>query len=95
MGREETLMGALLVLAAAAVAAYGVSLWLHPWRPCRACDGGKRRDPVWRRAYGHCRSCGGTGRKPRAGIVVLQWARARKMTPKRDTHKLTDHRDGR
>ncbi len=86
----------LLVLAAAGIAAGGylASLWLHPWAPCQRCDGGRKPDPVWKQAYGTCRSCGGRGRKPRTGVRILQPGRARKLTGMRPSHKSVDQRKG-
>ena len=87
-----------LILAAAAVlavVAYAVSLRLHPWAPCRKCDGGgKSRDAVWKKAHGTCRACGGRGRHPRLGIRVLQPGRARRMNSGQASHKSIDRRGG-
>lgn len=85
----------LIVIAAALITgAYAVSLRLHPWRPCRSCDGsGKTRDPLWRSAFGTCRSCGGRGRHPRLGVRVLTPGRARQMTGGQAGHKSVDKRD--
>jgi DnaJ-class molecular chaperone len=86
-----------IVLAAAAVlgaAAYLTSLRVHPWAPCRKCEGGgKSRDAVWRRAHGTCRACGGRGRHPRLGVRVLQPGRARQMTTGQPDHKSIDRRN--
>jgi DnaJ-class molecular chaperone len=79
--------------AALAVTVYLISLRLHPRVPCRACEGsGRTRDRIWRRATGTCPKCGGAGRKPRAGIRVLDRARARQMLPGKDAHKKADKR---
>lgn len=87
-----------LILAAAAITAaavYAVSLRIHPWKPCRSCEGtGKSRDTVWKTAFGTCKSCGGKGRKPRLGVRVLQPARARRMTGAGPGHKRIDERRG-
>ena len=83
----------LAALAAIAVAAYFASLWLHPWVPCRACNGsGRARDPLFTRAYGTCGGCGGCGRKPRPGVRVLQRARAKRMTGAEPSRKDADYR---
>ena len=91
-------MSIWLFLAAAAVlaaAAYLTSLWVHPWQPCRSCDGsGRTRDRLWRGAFGTCKACGGRGRKPRPGIRVLQPGRARRMAAAEAKHKITDERRG-
>lgn len=85
-----------LILAAAAVlgaAMYAASLRIHPWRPCRSCDGsGKSRDTVWKKTFGTCKACGGRGRHPRLGVRVLQPARARRMTGGQPKHKNIDER---
>lgn len=85
-----------LILAAAAViaaAVYAASLRIHPWKPCRSCKGsGKSRDAMWRTAFGTCKSCGGRGRKPRAGVRVLTPGRARRMTGGEPDHKNIDER---
>ena len=88
-----------LAIAAAAVlavgaAAYLVSLRLRPWWPCRACRGaGKTRDRIWKRATGTCPKCGGRGRRPRAGIRVLNPERARQLRAVKGTHKKADKRN--
>ena len=87
-------MGALLVIAVAAitVAAYLISLKVHPWAPCSRCSGGgKSRDRLWRGAFGTCPSCGGRGKHPRLGVKVLQPGRARRLAPPAN-HKRTDER---
>jgi hypothetical protein len=88
-------MAVWLILAAAAVlaAAYAVSLRIHPWAPCRSCKGsGKSRDAVWKTAFGTCRACGGRGRRPRAGVRVLQPGRARQLAAGQPKHKRIDQR---
>ena len=67
----------LLSFAAVAITgAYAVSLIVHPWRPCRPCEGsGRERDLIWRRAFGECPTCGGAGKLPRLGVRVFQHAR--------------------
>lgn len=84
-----------LILAAAVIAAavYGTSLRLHPWTPCRACDGsGKSRDAMWKKAHGTCRACGGRGRHPRLGVRILQPGRARRLAAGTPKHKSIDQR---
>jgi DnaJ-class molecular chaperone len=84
----------LVVITAVLIAgAYYVSLRIHPWRPCRPCDGsGKSRDALWKSAFGTCRACGGRGRRPRLGVRALQPGRARRMTAGQPEHKRTDAR---
>ena len=87
-----------LVLAAivlAAAAAGLISLWLHPWRPCRACGGsGKTRDRIRRSAHGTCPSCGGRGRRPSFAIRIVAPARYRRLAAERPDHKSVDQRKG-
>lgn len=62
---------------------YAVSLAWHPFRACRACEGsGKERDAIWRYAWGECPGCGGTGKLPRLGVRVFQYARYRRLRKK-------------
>jgi hypothetical protein len=75
--------------------AYAISLWLHPWRPCRSCGGdGKTRDLLWRKSFGTCAACGGIGRRPRLGVKVFQSPRAQRMRDKTPSHKAIDERGG-
>lgn len=70
----------VVIVVVLAAGAYAVSIWLHPWAPCRACGGsGKSRDVLWRSAYGTCKRCGGRGRHPRAGIRVLTPGRHKRL----------------
>jgi hypothetical protein len=83
----------LAAFALLAAAAWITSLWVHPWIPCKSCDGsGKTRDPVFRSAFGTCPRCGGRGRKPRLAVRVLQPSRGRRMTGAEPSHKTADHR---
>lgn len=64
-----------------AVAAIGAALlvliWLadlafHPWARCVAC-GGKRVNPgSTAKAWGECRTCGGSGRRLRFGARLVR-----------------------
>jgi hypothetical protein len=46
---------------------YAFACWIWPFKACPRCEGsGKRRSPTGR-AFRLCRSCGGTGRRLRAG----------------------------
>lgn len=87
---EQILIVIVAVLAGGAY--YAWSLRVHPWRTCRRCKGGTRRDPVFRYARGSCTRCGGRGRLPRLGIRVLTPARAKAMTAPKGSHKKADHR---
>lgn len=89
-------MGALLILALAAVAVvvYVASLRVHPWAPCRRCGGsGKTKDRIWRGRTGTCPACGGRGRKPRTGVHVLQPGRHKQLARGKANYKNTDKRN--
>lgn len=81
--------GALITL----IAAYLVSLRVHPWTRCRRCSGGgKSKDRIWRGAHGTCPSCGGRGRHPRLGVRIFTPGRARQMTAPKASHRSIDKR---
>lgn len=62
----------LVLVGAALVVGYLVSLWLHPWTACRSCSGaGRHRGGIYWYAWGDCPRCGGSGRKLRAGVRAL------------------------
>lgn len=83
----------IVIAAVVAVAVYARSLWVHPWAPCRPCKGsGRTRDSLFRAATGTCSRCGGKGRKPRAGIRVLQPSRAKRLAGPKPDHKKADQR---
>lgn len=89
-------MTALILIVVIGAAAYLASLWVHPWRPCRACGGGgKARDRIWSEAHGTCPSCGGKGRHPRLAIRILQPGRYRRLRAALPDHKSVDERRGR
>ena len=47
---------------------YLLSTYLHPFRPCRTCNGsGIHRGAVYRKAPRTCPTCAGRGRLRRAG----------------------------
>jgi hypothetical protein len=59
-----------LLIAAGIIVCAGwrVSLRMHPYAPCRRCQG--RRGRNWRstsNAWGNCGACGGSGRRKRLG----------------------------
>jgi DnaJ-class molecular chaperone len=65
-------MGLLIIIGVIAVMGYFVSLLLHPWRACRACQGtGRHRGVVYRRSVRGCTSCGGNGRRARLGVNLF------------------------
>ena len=60
--------GALLILAAIVLgASYWVSLKVWPETTCKRCSGGGRNAGSTSKRFGRCKSCAGTGRKPRLG----------------------------
>jgi DnaJ-class molecular chaperone len=62
-------MGLLIVIVVIVILGYLVSLRLHPWRRCRACQGtGRHFGTVWKSSHRMCTSCGGNGRRARLGI---------------------------
>jgi DnaJ-class molecular chaperone len=64
--------GMLVVLLAAAFAAYVVSLRLHPNAKCNRCKGaGRHRGTLFNYATRPCNSCKGRGTHPRLGRKVL------------------------
>jgi hypothetical protein len=67
---------AVIGLAAACLAAYRISLWLHPFTLCRRCGGTGITAGFfpWSRAF--CRKCGGRGLVPRLGTMTAGlWGR--------------------
>jgi hypothetical protein len=66
---------AILVLAGLALlflAAYRISLWIHPNRRCRPCKGtGKARGVIFTWARSYCRKCDGDGMVPRLGTLLI------------------------
>lgn len=62
----------VLLVLALGIAGYAASLRVHPYLRCKACKGsGRDYGAVFRRAFGNCRRCGGTGRRPRLGVVLF------------------------
>lgn len=62
------------VVVAASLAAYRISLWLHPHAQCRRCGGTGKVGGVlfsWSRAW--CGKCGGSGMVPRLGTLMTGW----------------------
>ena len=63
---------ALLVIGIIA-ALYAFSFWWHPMRACPDCKGaGRSYGKVHTTKFHHCARCGGNGRLPRTGFVVLK-----------------------
>jgi hypothetical protein len=62
----------MLLIVAAVVGAYVLSLRLHPNVKCPRCDGkGFHRGAVFSYATRSCTKCGGRGIKPRLGLRVF------------------------
>lgn len=61
----------LILVAAVLAVAYRVSLALWPYTACGRCAGSGRNAGSNRRRWGACRVCGGSGRKERLGVRVL------------------------
>lgn len=64
-------MSALWITALLGGLGYVISLRLHPYRPCRSCNAGRRWGEVFRRSFSLCGKCGGTGRAPRLGVRIF------------------------
>ena len=67
---------AVIALAAACIAVYRVSLWLHPFAMCRRCGGTGITSGFlpWTRAF--CYKCHGRGLVPRFGTKAADaWGR--------------------
>lgn len=65
----------LVILGVVALVAYLIACLVWPWGSCGRCKGrGKLRSPT-RRYHRDCPSCGGKGRKLRAGRAVYAVAR--------------------
>ena len=65
-------IGVLVGVAVLCLAAYRISLWIHPNRKCHPCEGtGKVRGVIFTWARSHCRKCDGTGMVPRLGTLLI------------------------
>ncbi|TDC41112.1 hypothetical protein E1281_37695, partial [Actinomadura sp. KC345] len=60
-------MVTLLLLTMTGLALWAVSVYVHPFRPCRRCGGAGRKPGSTRRRFGPCNRCSGTGRTQRIG----------------------------
>jgi len=66
------MLALITAVAALWVVAYLFSCWWLPYRPCGHCKGtGELHSTTFQGAFGGCWRCGGTGRKRRAGAVLL------------------------
>ncbi|MEQ4209897.1 hypothetical protein [Actinopolymorpha sp. B9G3] len=77
---EITAEGVLLLAGAGLLATVGyrISLAIHPYVRCGWCRGrGRDYGEVYRRAFGDCHHCKGTGRKLRLGVRLLHTGRRR------------------
>ncbi len=62
----------VIVAVVAAAAVYLIRCRLFPYGPCRSCAGRRGRSVgSTARAWGRCRSCGGTGERLRLGARVF------------------------
>ena len=71
----------LILVIAAAVAAYSAWSYFHPLRPCRRCSGKGVNKFSTRRRMGKCAGCKGTGRVEARGARLLRKA-VRSLTGK-------------
>jgi DnaJ-class molecular chaperone len=65
---------ALTLIVAGAVVGYLVHLYVHPFGPCRRCQGRGTNRGSTRRAFGHCKRCKGTRTRQRLGSRALHRA---------------------
>ena len=64
--------GVLLLIVAAIVVGYLISIRLHPLRRCGSCSGsGRHFGAMFTHAQRRCRTCGGSGRRERLGVRVV------------------------
>ena len=67
-----------VIVAGAVAAAYGYSLWRHPYRACWRCHGSKSHvGQAWRGAFGNCWACEGSGLRIRWGVRLFMPGTAR------------------
>jgi DnaJ-class molecular chaperone len=64
-------MAVLIIAAIVGGAGYYVSLRIWPETSCKRCSGGGRNAGSNAKRFGRCKSCTGTGRKPRRGTRIL------------------------
>jgi DnaJ-class molecular chaperone len=58
-------------VAVCCLAAYRISLSLHPFTNCPRCNGNGKNAGSTRTKFGRCRKCGGSGRRERLGRRVF------------------------
>jgi len=62
----------LALFAAVVLGGYLLSVLLHPYLKCGACDGsGRHHGGVFRAGFRPCHKCSGRGRKRRVGAVLI------------------------
>jgi hypothetical protein len=65
--------GPILIVVAICVVGYMVSIWLHPQKRCRLCNGsGRHRGAIFTYSSRRCRSCNGARYKLRFGTKVYR-----------------------
>lgn len=65
-------LSVLIVLGMAWLGCYWISLHLHPFTKCQACDGtGRHRGLLYVRGSRACTACGGNSRVPRLGVRMF------------------------
>ena len=70
--QSPAVYGYVLLAVAILVIGYAVSLRVHPYTPCRSCDGkGRHEGSIFRRAYSDCTRCKGKGRTLRLGVRMF------------------------
>jgi hypothetical protein len=75
----------VILIAFAALAAWLVSLYVHPFTTCGRCRGRRVNRGSTRKRFGTCKGCAGTGRKQRFGSRTLHhWVRSAMTQYQRD-----------
>jgi hypothetical protein len=70
-------MAGTLLLILLSLAAWGISLYFWPFRPCLRCGGTGLSKGSTGKRFGLCKACGGSRRRQRLGSRTLhRWARA-------------------
>jgi DnaJ-class molecular chaperone len=63
-------MGLLILILVVFVVAWLISLRLHPFRRCPACNGtGRHNGAIFGYSHRRCRRCAGGGRQHRQGVL--------------------------
>jgi DnaJ-class molecular chaperone len=76
----------LFLIALAVAAAYVISLWVWPFRPCPRCQGKGTNRGSNRRRFGNCRRCQGSKAVQRIGSKAVHRA-VRSLIAYRDKEK--------